>query len=233
MLIEVSVASKYACGVDIDGFSTCWGRVPMGSTSGSEVLALAPGDLNLCRAHSDLKIDCSYNSYRGDPPVLPEGDFTAISSGGAYFCAIGTDRAITCWEDDELSGASFDITPPSSRDFASVAAGETHACALKTSGTIECWGENDHGQADPPGIGFVAIDVADGYSCGVRQDGGIECWGDPFIDESKIPEGTFVDISTGPVHACALRNNGGIACWFPNFVPRPDTVPLTPERPSG
>ena len=28
---------------------------------------------------------------------------------------------------------------------------DDHNCALRTDGRITCWGNNDHGQATPPG----------------------------------------------------------------------------------
>lgn len=232
-LVEVSVASAFACGIvgEIGGIQ-CWGRRPMG-LMGGEVLAIAPGDVNVCAVLSDHTIDCSYDVYRGNPPDFPQGDYQAISSGGAYFCAVAADGAITCWEDDEGPGARFDITSPPIGEFASVAAGPTHACALWNSGTAACWGNNDHGQAEPPDIGFVTIDVTNGYSCGVRHDGGIECWGAPFVDPSGIPQGIFIDVSTGPGHACALGADGAVACWFTHFVPRPEDVEWVWERPNS
>lgn len=224
-LSEVSVAANFACGITLQSRSApCWGRVPMGSIGYGEIRAIAPGDRNVCAVRSHLTIDCTYDNYRGTPPVLPDGSFIDVSSGGAYFCAVGEDGAITCWEDDELSGASFDITPPPGGVFVSVAAGETHACALRNSGSAQCWGSNDHGQSEPPEADFVAIDVAEGYSCGITQDGDIECWGAPPVDKSWTPEGAFVDVSTASKHACVLRTDATLACWFTHFVPRPDGV---------
>lgn len=233
-LVEVSVASKFACGIvrSTTGIG-CWGRLPMGSVRYGEVLAIAPGDVNICAVLVDLKIDCSSDPYRGRAPVLPEGEYREISSGGAYFCAIDTEDAITCWEDDEGPGARFDITPAPIGEFVSVAAGATHACALKKSGTAECWGNNVHRQADPPDTRFVAIDVTDDYSCGVHHDGGIECWGAPFVDPSKIPQGTFIDVSTAPGHACALGADGAVACWFTHVVPWPEGVEWVWSRPNS
>ncbi|MDE0677016.1 MAG: RCC1 domain-containing protein [Acidimicrobiaceae bacterium] len=232
-LVEVSVASAFACGIVSEtGGIQCWGRRPMG-LMGGEVLAIAPGDVNVCAVLSDLAIDCSYDMYRGSPPDFPKGDYQAISSGGAYFCAVAADGAIRCWEDDEGPGARFDITSTPIGEFTSVAAGPTHACALRSSGTAACWGSNDHGQAEPPEIGFVTIDVTDGYSCGVRHDGGIECWGAPLVDPSGIPQGSYVDVSAAPGHACALGAGGTVDCWFTHFVPRPEGVEWVWDRPNS
>ncbi len=46
---------------------------------------------------------------------------------------------------------------PSAGTFASVSAGAYHTCGVRTDGTIACWGDNDYGQAAPPGGIFTSV----------------------------------------------------------------------------
>ena len=113
-----------------------------------------------------------------------------------------------------LSLTATEPTPTtgSTTGFVAVDGGGTHSCGLRTDGTIECWGNNDYGQATPPGGQFTAVTAASGHSCGLRTDGTIECWGDNGDGQATPPGGQFTAV-TASGHSCGLRTDGTIECW--------------------
>jgi alpha-tubulin suppressor-like RCC1 family protein len=134
----------HTCGLRGDGRALCWGANLSGQTGGS-----------------------SGARYVTTPaPVDAPVAFTQISAGGAFTCALGTDRAIYCWGRNDVGqlgqgtvggpfGAPLPIATPVASDqegriapvggpvaFVSVSAGRRHACALAVDGQLYCWGSD-------------------------------------------------------------------------------------------
>jgi alpha-tubulin suppressor-like RCC1 family protein len=76
-----------------------------------------------------------------DPPA---GSFSMISGGEYGECGLGSTGALVCW-----NGSAGASAPGGA--FSRVSVGESHACAVRTTGSIACWGNDDYGQATPPG----------------------------------------------------------------------------------
>jgi len=102
----------------------------------------------------------------------------------------------------------------SAKKAVKVTTGEEHVCALKPNGKVLCWGENDYGQADPPGSKFKAIDGGAYHTCGIKLNGRVKCWGyDSDYGETKAPSGKFKSISAGYEATCGIKANGKAKCW--------------------
>jgi alpha-tubulin suppressor-like RCC1 family protein len=102
----------------------------------------------------------------------------------------------------------------SAKKAVKVTTGEEHVCALKPNGKVLCWGENDYGQADPPGGKFKAIDGGAYHTCGIKLNGRVKCWGyDSDYGETKAPSGKFKSISAGYEATCGIKANGKAKCW--------------------
>ncbi len=107
--------------------------------------------------------------------------------------------------------------------------GRSYTCALQQDGTPVCWGEDEFGQAWPPGgERFVSISIGSTSTCALRPDGSPVCWsysplaslpwdilGDRLAQASPQDE-RFVSISSESWHACALRHDGSPICWGDN-----------------
>ena len=62
-------------------------------------------------------------------------------------------------------------------EFASVSAGGGHTCWVKPDGAVACWGNDEFGEARPPGGEFASVSAGGDYTCGVKRDGAVVCWG--------------------------------------------------------
>ena len=150
------------------------------------------------------------------PPTSPADQYTAISSGNWFSCAIKTDQTITCWVDDEREDRSV-LDAPQGR-YIAISSNTSHSCAIKTDQTIACWGRNYFGQADPPPGSYTAITTGDEYSCAIKTDQTIACWGGRNSSgEVMAPPGTYTAISADSLDSCATRTDGALVCWGDRF----------------
>jgi len=80
---------------------------------------------------------------------------------------------------------------------------------------IVSWGNNNYGQATPPGgIDFVAVAAGDGHSLALRSDGSLIGWGANGYGQATPPAGTdFVAVAAGAGHNLALRSDGSLVGW--------------------
>ncbi|MFA7527781.1 MAG: hypothetical protein WCZ18_08970 [Ottowia sp.] len=78
-----------------------------------------------------------------------------ISAGGQHTCAVTSDGAALCWEDNSCGklgdGTTTDRNTPLrvlslESGVASISMGNSHTCAFTTAGAFQCWRSNDHGQ---------------------------------------------------------------------------------------
>ncbi len=156
--------------------------------------------------------------------TMPDGAFTAISTGRYHSCALRLDGSAACWGKNYLEP----IEAPEA-SFTALAAGTWHSCGLRAGGQIECWGldDDEHGNmvglASPPAGSFAAISAGNLHTCGLRDTGAVQCWGSNIdiwhgtqIGQSKAPSGRFSAIAAGAWHTCGLRGTGAVICWGAN-----------------
>ena len=96
------------------------------------------------------------------------------------------------------------------------------ACVLLNDGSVRCWGDDEYGQATPPGnLGPVAqLAVGDRHSCALTVAGGVRCWGSNGSERSPDGRATppgglgpVAQLVVGESHSCALTIAGGVRCW--------------------
>ena len=186
------------CGLRDDGVAMCWGR-------GTGVIV-----------ESEV------------PQVVPEGVFTALSSGESHWCGLREDGGVECWG----STGSFWCGPQGCEDtlghgwwdvpegpFKAVSAGSRYSCGIRSGGSVECW-TADSPRLDPrvveskvPKARFSTISAGVGHACGILQNGAAECWGSNSYGESDAPAGQFTAVSAGDHRSCGLREDGSVECW--------------------
>ena len=106
-------------------------------------------------------------------------------------------------------------SPVSVHDLKTLSAGGGHTCSLRADGVAICWGDDNDGQASPPGgERFVAMAAGGDHACGLRPDGEPVCWGSDDDGQASPPGGErFVAIAAGGDHTCGLRPDGEPVCW--------------------
>src|SRR3989339_259442 len=168
----------------------------------------SPGFLRAQTATSGALV-CWGNDYGYAPPA---GDWTDVTAGSAFACAIrAADGTVACWGDNPYGQTNA----PAGR-FQKIDAGTMHMCGIKEDGSVACWGTNSHGESNPPTGRFIDITASLSYSCGIKEDGTIVCWGENVKGQLNAPTGTFVQLTAEGNHGCALKADGTVMCWGEN-----------------
>lgn len=221
-LVDVSVGSGHACGLDDAGRLGCWGvirpsdRVPEYHTFGR----LAP-----------VALGERFQS------VVSGNDLTcALDGRGDVWCVglgIGSEvpESLRCTGTQSRHCSAVAVRVVADEEFKKLALGGM-LCGLTEGGSVKCW--------FLPGVGFVSppVDVSGGHVfadftasvsgglCGVDFSGQLYCWLAPsWCDapqESACP--TPVSVSTelpvtalaGDDHLCVLDDDGAAFCQGDN-----------------
>ena len=263
----ITAGDVHACGLRESGEIACWGsndvrgQTDAGLTDapeGSFTAVSAAGNYT-CAIRSNGEIACwGLNGYYATAEVetgnfvsflresgqtdAPEGNFTAVSAGGAHACGLHASREIACWGanalytgwNEETQAAEWlhtgQATPPEG-SYIAVSAGVSHTCGLREDKMITCWGLNGYyvrdtdsgaaelretGQTDAPDGAFTAVSAGGAHTCAIRTSGEITCWGE-IVGQIGAPPGSYTAVSAGSIHTCGLRANGEVACWGSNF----------------
>ena len=183
----LTVGKQHTCALDQSGAAFCWGLNWMGATG---------------------NLSNDGHAFEQDPIRVSGGlQFTTISAGYQFTCALTVDGALYCWGyADAGQLASGDVlvcaigfatnycsaqplAGKTSLRLAGVAAGMQHACALTDQQRAICWGDNGQGQLGIGGFGGTYLPspmtdarawsqiVASGATCGIAVAGGAYCWG--------------------------------------------------------
>ena len=108
--------------------------------------------------------------------------------------------------------------------YTAVAAGWGHSCAIRGDGAVTCWGDNNWGQAEPPGGVYVAITAGRWHSCALDTGGAVTCWGSNdergaqpprggrrgLTGQADAPGGVYSAVAAGGEHSCAVRADGAV-----------------------
>lgn len=170
--------SLHGCGIATGG-TYCWGANYYGELGGA-----------------------TGNTNTDSVAVLVQGghDFTQVSAGDGFTCAIDTGGSAYCWGvnyegelgDGSTGGPSaVPVAVSGGYTFSQISAGTRHACGL--SGTdIYCWGADGYGElGDGDGTGatktaptlvsgslaWQMVSVGGYHTCGVTTAGDLYCWG--------------------------------------------------------
>jgi len=135
----------------------------------------------------------------------PLSDATKIAAGRDHYCAVFTEKTVSCWGSNAFGQLGNGSTTSSSHpvkvittngdalsEVVRISAGLFHTCALRIDHTVWCWGRNDHDQ--------LAEDFANiEYSSNAKLVAGLT--------------NDIVDVESGFNHACTLSILGEIRCW--------------------
>ena len=202
---------KGICGTRVNGIVVCWDWLGFDSFPSGDLVAVSVGD-RACGIGVDKTIRCWGRDIGGTPP--PEGEFTAISTGGSHSCGLRVDGTLDCWGSD-ANGSPIAHTAPEG-SYISIGAGWSHGCGILKDSTASCWGSNRHGETQPPPGAFTSVTSGGFFSCGLRPDQSVECWGANQRGRTSAPPGRFVSVDAGWDHACAMLTDGAVQCWGAN-----------------
>lgn len=148
----------------------------------------------------------------------------AVSSNGAFTCAILTDNTVKCWglNDNGQVGLGIPATTaatlsigddpgeepvnnppvslPGGQGATAIAVGSKHACVILTGGGVTCWGEGIQGKLGYGNTNYIG-DNETPASAGTVDLGGA----------------TAVAITAGDQHTCAILSGGSVRCWGGGF----------------
>ena len=214
----------------------CWGPEPHSTGHGGwdeppegRFVALDAAGYYTCAVDEAGEPECwgawSDVVLEGMYPGRP-GRLTTISVAGTHGCGLWKNGTPFCW-------GHIPLHHPISQRFSDISVGGEHICAIrKNNAAIVCWGDDEHGQASPPGgerfIGpeiypeelsspsapFISISSGEEHACGLDEDRAIHCWGnnDYFRASPPLGEG-FLEVNAGAKHTCALRKDRSVVCW--------------------
>lgn len=101
--------NSFACGVETDGTSVCWGAITGAVTarippSGDHFVHLAASDGLVCGLRIDGSARCWGNSIDHSVFDVPEGErFSLLAPGNAHVCGLRkSDNSVVCWGSDRL-----------------------------------------------------------------------------------------------------------------------------------
>ncbi len=231
-LNSVATSRYFACGIDSEERTWCWGNNAFGSL----------GNGTLTDAHVPVEV------------LLPTGrTFKEIYAGSYVGCAIDDLSQLWCWghnEHGEVGDGSTTnrVTPvlvnvPAGHTFHDITGGIYHLCALDQSGAAWCWGEGLYGKLGngttmdravptavtmPAGRFFTRLAHQAHGKCALDDLGQVWCWGynvngnlgnGSTQDQAtpvliSMPAGkTFHDIAGGDQHTCAIDQTNALWCW--------------------
>lgn len=129
---RVIVSESYACGLDLDGVTHCWGYLP--SVHGFDPPLYGP-----------------------TPVPVNAPAFVEIVAGGNHSCGLTSSGEAWCWGLNATGalgdGTRADRAQPvrvqvaAGQAFSRLALGGVHSCGLTSDGRLFCWGDNGLGQA--------------------------------------------------------------------------------------
>jgi len=217
--IQISAGRTHSCGLDTQGYITCWGSNVAGSVSGpnttqSTFTHIVAGYDYTCALDTNNGASC-FGGYSG---------FSSVSSFGTSFgtsinladgldamCSLSSSGGVTClgWEyQGQISNAPTD----SNYIDISGATGDVGFCALDSTGTPLCWGDSSVSSPNTGG-GFIEITKGHSHACVLDATGLIDCWGNAN-QLTGIPSGSgFTKVAAGDGVTCAIDSIGFLNCW--------------------
>ncbi|RNL60735.1 hypothetical protein EFK50_20740 [Nocardioides marmoriginsengisoli] len=172
------------CGVTTTGALYCWGKNDQ-------------GQLGIGSA--------SVNDVNAPARVGVANDWTSVSTGYNFGCAIKATGTLWCWGANHRgqlgTGGTTSTSAPvqvgTATDWSKVRVGYGYTCGIRTNGTLWCWGITDGGSL---GNGETANDTAKDVLAPV-QVGTATNWS---------------DVTAGSGQTCAVNTAGQLWCWGKN-----------------
>lgn len=227
---KVASASVFSCALTTEGEVVCWGidgtETPI--LGGYTFTDIEAGHSAICGIETTSSSVLCWN-YLGNPvgnnyhQIVPGtiGDFTSITVGKQYVCAVSISGELFC-KDMDLNTAP--ILQPQT-NVVQVDIGVTmytygHRCILFDSGNVDCiiGGNNapPHMAAinSPSGIQFTSIAAGYKFTCGIETTTQlVHCWGDNGFGVLTTPGDQFQSIIAGRNTICGITVSNEVICW--------------------
>ncbi|KAJ4772729.1 Serine/threonine-protein kinase [Rhynchospora pubera] len=149
-------------------------------------------------------------------PSSVHGNYTSLTSGNNFTCAITSKGKVKCW--GPLSRAiqhSF-----SKYSMTTIVAGDSHMCGLDTSGFVICKGSNSLGQSYvPPGLpyDYTRFALGSSHTCAIKHPNGTAvCWGGSNGAHLYTPlnDTSFeLLVAAGNITCGLATGNLSVLCW--------------------
>ena len=189
--VQISARLRTRCGLTAGGDAYCWGSN----------LELHLGPSGTC---GSPPTGCTKTAI----PALGGLQFTSVSAGAEFACALTSAGAAYCWginwsnnigatTSGTCGAYSCTLTPLAVSGglvLHGLSVGARHVCALTATGAAYCWGANPNGE-----VGNAATSAL-GVATPAAVSGGLQ----------------FTAISAGTTHTCALTAAGQAWCWGSN-----------------
>jgi hypothetical protein len=203
----VSRGGGFACGLELDGFVTCFGgSAPTVPGGVGPFVELAGGSTHVCGLLADGIADCWGTGGGATVPVLLEDvAFTEISAASGYTCAIREDDGtVECWPTQSgVPGGAF----------AALTAASGYACGTRPDGSTECWGTVPGG-ASVPGVPFPLVAAGAKHTCQIDTAGDLDCWTSDTQPPAPPSGSSYRQLDSGTEFSCALRVDDDLVdCW--------------------
>ncbi|MBK6465411.1 MAG: hypothetical protein IPF92_31075 [Myxococcales bacterium] len=215
---ELSASGVTACGREEGGAFRCWGSAKGLPDLGGDVVSLAVAATHVCALRRDGSVRCAGAEHWGgagrdslNRPLLPAAASPPgeIATGDAFACALGKDKKVYCWGQNDLGQLGLppdfvvhDVPAPvpGLANVESLSLGEASACALG-GGRVTCWGANPTGELGlgraspherptvvPALAGVKDVCFASSSACALTTDDAMVCWGDN--SQGQLGDGT-------------------------------------------
>ena len=233
---QLAVGSRYACVIQADGATACWGDDASAGGGGG---ALGRG--------------VRLPQFSGRVRVAVDPGFTSIHSRGGHTCARTAAGETYCWGRNNNGESRGDGTryafPPipenplapakwSHGPYVQVSPALLTTCVLAAGGVASCWGINQRGEVGDgttstrltpvpvsTGLRFISIEASWVHTCGLITGGAAHCWGmwrgqlDGRSDLTPValPGGlSFAALYSGAAYTCGITLISETWCWGDN-----------------
>jgi len=205
----ISVGNQATCAIRDDDKLLCWGQA---------------GDGALGYANENSVGDNETPGSIGPVNVGTGRTVKAVSTGGAFTCAILDNGAVRCWglndagqlgygntatyplsigDDPGEEPANFGPVDLGGLKATAIATGSKHACVILEGGSVKCWGEGTQGKLGYGNTNNIG-DNETPAAVGAVNLGGHAA----------------VAITAADQHSCALLDDGSVRCWGGGFAGR-------------
>jgi hypothetical protein len=219
--VYVKLVAGYdgVCGLDSDGWETCWGAPENGALLDEPFIALDLEAYLVCGITASGQNVC----WGADVPgaVPPDGEFVDVAVSEEVACWTDAGGLVTC-VGDPCDGDHDGCDPlPPTVPLTGVAGGRNMFCGLDEGSALACWGWETTWD-EVPASDITEIDAGRENICTVRTSGDVSCTyvlngaegSEPTygVGSAATGPGPWSALAAGHGFACVLDMDGGLEC---------------------
>jgi alpha-tubulin suppressor-like RCC1 family protein len=153
----ISAGLNHGCAIVGSGAVKCWGFNAFGELGKGSVSLPTNTTTFTNTTTTTITTDtiAAFAAITNAVTVTGITNAVALSTGGAYSCALLADKTIKCWGNNSIgqlgdgsanANQSTPVAVQGLADAVSVSGSVVHTFALRTGGALSCWGNNFRGQ---------------------------------------------------------------------------------------